>query len=477
MDELEKRVSSIVEKVLAEMMNKNVQNMQQPSNQHINHELKYRGITEGGVFSSVTQAVNAAEAALELYGQISNRKKEQIINAIREAMLANAADLAMQAFQETKLGCYEDKIRKNKMAAELTPGLEDLTTEVFSGYKETVFVEFGAYGIAASITPATNPTSTMINHTIGLLAAGNSVCFAPHPSSKNCAMATIKLLNQVIVENGGPENLVVMCDEVSIDAVNQLLQNPKIKLVIATGGEGLVNSALQSGKKCIAGGPGNPPVVVDETADIAHAAKCIINGASFDYNILCISEKVTFAVNLIADDLLKAFSEDAEAICLSGIEMDNLARKVMIDGHINKEFVGKSPAYILRSLGKNISEEVKLIVGETSFEYPLVAIEQLMPIMPVVRVADFTQAALYAKQVEHGYHHTASIFSKDLERVTQYAQMMEVTLLCHNTPSYTGLGANGAGKYTSTLAGPTGEGITTAKTFARQRRYITPNHA
>lgn len=472
MDELEKRVSSIVEKVLAELMvkeNRNVQATLDPRSRDTVDDS-----AQSGVFQTVDQAIDAAERAYCQYTQLSNSQKETIIAAMREAALDNAEHLARQAVQETKLGRYEDKIGKNTMAANLTPGMEDLTTEACAGAKETVFVEYGAYGVAASITPATNPTSTIINHAISLLAAGNSVCFAPHPSSARCAKETIQILNQAIAHSGGPQNLIVMCEEISLDTVTKILQHPKIKLVIATGGAGLLHAALQSGKKCIAGGPGNPPVVVDETADIDLAATCIVDGASFDCNILCICEKETFAVDCVFDDLMAAFAKNDDVVCLSRREMEQLADRVVESGHIKKEFVGKSPSYILRSMGKDVDEKKRLIVGETLFDYPLVSLEQLMPVMPVVRVTDFEQAVAYAKQSEHGYRHTASIFSKDLERVTHYAQEMEVTLLCHNTPSYTGLGANGAGKYTSTLAGPTGEGVTTAKTFARQRRYIAP---
>ncbi|MGI6285049.1 aldehyde dehydrogenase [Neomoorella humiferrea] len=473
MDELEKRISLIVERVLEELM------AQQgvPVSPSLIQSSK-AGISTGttGIFNNVQEALVAAREAQRKLVSLSITKREAIIASMRAAALAEAEHLARMAWEETGLGRFEDKIAKNKYAAELTPGIEDLPTETYYGPEETVIVEYGPYGLTASITPVTNPTSTVINHAIGLLAGGNSVFFAPHPNSKKCVQETIKILNRAIIEAGGPANLIVTVAEPSLEKVQEVLKYDDVKLVIATGGAGLVKAALASGKKCVAGGPGNPPVVVDETADLKLAAKAITAGASFDNNILCTCEKVLIVVDLIAEDFLQEMLK-GPVVYLDTGEGERLTKTLIENGHINKKFVGKNPSVILQTIGKKVDDSVRLIVMETAPEHPLVQLEQLMPVLPIVRVNDFETAVKMAKEIEHGFRHTASIYTNDLTRVTKYAEIMEVTLLLHNKPSFAGLGVNGAGKYTSTLAGPTGEGVTTARTFTRQRRYVAPNCA
>lgn len=472
MKDLEQRVSLIVEKVLRELMTEGnlapVENTFQVTSPN-------SSFTCSGIFSNVEQAMEAAFKAQTQFISLSLDKRKSIIDAMREAGVKNSEKLARMAIEETGLGRFEDKVQKNKFAASLTPGIEDLMTEVFDGPEETVIVDYGPYGLTLSITPITNPTSTIINHAISLIAAGNSVFFAPHPGSKKCAQETIKILNKTIEENGGPENMIVTVVEPSLENVDLALKTEEVKFVLATGGACLVKAALGSAKKCVAGGPGNPPVLVDETADLAVAAKGIVEGASFDNNILCISEKVLIVLDIIADDLLKSFCKDSVVI-LNADEAEKLSKILVQNGHINKEFVGKNPSVILSAIGKRVSDDVRLIIFEADQTHPLVELEQLMPVMPMVRVRSFEEAAKLAKKVEHGFRHTAVIYSKDLERVNYFAKLMNVTLLLNNKPSLAGLGTNGAGKYTSTLAGPTGEGVTTAKTFARQLRYVSPNY-
>lgn len=471
MNDLEQRVSLIVDKVLRELM---AEGNLAPVENALQMASVNSPSTCSGIFNNVGQAMDAALKAQMQFIALSMDKRKNIIDSMRNACEKNSEKLAQMAWEETGLGRVEDKIHKNRFAAILTPGIEDLESEIFDGPEETVLVEYGPYGLSLSITPVTNPTSTIINHAISLLAAGNSVFFAPHPSSKKCAQETIRILNKAVAENGGPQNLIVTVEEPTLNNVDLALRTEDVKLVLATGGAGLVKSALSSGKKCIAGGPGNPPVVVDETADLNNAAKRIIEGASFDNNILCISEKALIVQDIIADDLLKSFSQN-NAVVLNTDEADRLTKILIEDGHINKKFVGKNPSVILSSLGKRVSDDVRLIVFEADQGHPLVELEQLMPVIPLVKKSCFEESVKLAKKVEGGHRHTASIYSSDLQRVSYFAKQLNVTLLLHNKPSIAGLGTNGAGKYTSTLAGPTGEGVTTARTFARQLRYVSPN--
>lgn len=471
MKDLEQRVSLIVEKVLRELM---TEGDLVPVKNSLQTASVSSPLTCSGIFSNVGLAMDAALKAQVQFYSLSLDKRRSIIDSMREACEKNSEKLARMAWEETGLGRMEDKVHKNKFAATLTPGIEDIETEVFNGPEETVVVDYGPYGLSLSITPVTNPTSTTINHAISLLAAGNSVFFAPHPSSKKCVQETIRILNGAVLESGGPQNLIVTVEEPTLDNVNLALKAEEVRLVLATGGAGLVNSALASGKKCIAGGPGNPPVVVDETADLANAAKRIIEGASFDNNILCISEKALIVQDIIADDLLKSFSQNPVVI-LNADEAERLTKILIEDGHINKKFVGKNPSVILSALGKRVSDDIRLVLFEANQNHPLVELEQLMPVLPMVRMSSFEESAKLAKKIEGGSRHTAAIYSNNLQRVNYFAKLMDVTLILHNKPSIAGLGIKGAGKYTSTLAGPTGEGVTTAKTFARQLRYVSPN--
>ena len=474
MNDLEQRVSTIVERVLKELM---IEGQLSPAAKAFSAAPPPPASSPSdlGIFQEVAPAMEAALNAQSHFMALSLEKRKNIIDAMRDAALKNSERLARMAWEETGLGRFEDKIQKNKFAATLTPGVEDLEIEVHNGPMETVVVDYGPYGLSLSITPITNPTSTIINHSISLLAAGNSVFFAPHPGSKKCVQETIRILNQAIIDSGGPANMIVTVVEPSLENVELALKTDEVKLVIATGGAALVKAALAAGKKCVAGGPGNPPVIIDETADLTEAAQGIVEGASFDNNILCISEKVLIALNIVADDLLKALQQRS-AVVLNSSEAEALTKVLIEDGHINKKFVGKNPSVILSAIGKRVSDDVRLVVMETAQDHPLVELEQLMPVLPLVRVGCFEEAVKLAKKVEGGHRHTAAIYSRDMQRVNYFAKQMHVTLLLHNKPSIAGLGTRGAGKYTSTLAGPTGEGVTTAKTFARQLRYVAPNY-
>ncbi|MCK4447624.1 MAG: aldehyde dehydrogenase family protein, partial [Candidatus Marinimicrobia bacterium] len=209
-------------------------------------------------------------------------KRNKIIANIRAKMIQHAEDLANRAYEETGLGRREDKILKNQLVIEKTPGTEVLKPTAFSGDGGLTLMELAPYGVIGAITPSTNPTSTIICNTIGMLAAGNAVVFNVHPSAKNVSVYNVELLNQAIIDVGGPQNLVTTVIEPTIESAQELMKHPGVSLLVVTGGSGVVKAAMTSGKRAICAGPGNPPVVVDESADIENAAKCIIQGGSMD---------------------------------------------------------------------------------------------------------------------------------------------------------------------------------------------------
>ncbi|EGW35902.1 aldehyde dehydrogenase family protein [Desulfosporosinus sp. OT] len=440
-----------------------------------------------GIFTTVDEAVAAARIAYQELRTLSLEKREELIKAMRNVALENATMLAEMAVKESGMGRVEDKIIKHKLVAVKTPGTEDLRTEAWSGDSGLTLVEMGPYGVIGAITPTTNPVATIICNGIGMIAAGNAVFFSPHPTAKNTSIKTITLLNEAIVKAGGPMNLLTSVADPSISAANAMMKHAGINLLVATGGPGVVKAVLSSGKKAIGAGAGNPPVIVDETADIEKAARDIIAGCSFDNNLPCIAEKEVIAVGCIADRLISNMQKYG-AYLISGSKIDQMLDVVMTATEekmaegctakpikrygINKDFVGKDAKYILTQIGLDVPDTIKVILCETPADHPFVIEELMMPILPVVQVKDIDAAIELAVKVEHGNRHTAMMHSKNVDNMTRFAKAIETTIFVKNAPSYAGIGVGGEGFCTFTIAGPTGEGLTTARSFTRQRRCV-----
>ena len=424
------------------------------------------------VFEEMNQAVKAAKLAQKQLVKLSFTKRAEIIEAIRKCAYEHAELVSCMAFHETKMGSLEDKIIKNQIAASKTPGMEDLHPEVLSGDNGLTLIELSPFGVIGAITPTTNPSETVINNAIGMISAGNAVVFSPHPKAKNTSIKMIRLLNAAIIEAGGPENIITTVNNPTIDQVNIMLSHPDIDILVATGGPGVVKAVLSSGKKAIGAGAGNPPAIVDETADIEKAAKDIIAGCSFDYNLPCIAEKEIIVVDEVADYLMFCMKGNGAFFIEDQALLRRLEDLVFVNGQINKELIGKSAKYILDCLNVTYDNNVKVISMEAPFSHPFVQDELMMPILPVVRVKNFDEALNAAVEVEHGYRHTAVMHSKNVDRLSEMAKAIQTTIFVKNGPSFAGIGVGGEGCTAFTIAGPTGEGITTAKTFTRRRRCV-----
>lgn len=428
-----------------------------------------------GIFHSMEDAVEAAHIAQKKYLNCSMSDRAKYVQTMREVVLKkeNLELMSQMAVEETEMGSYEYKLIKNALAAKKSPGIEDLTTEAMSGDDGLTIVEYSPFGVIGAIAPTTNPTETIICNAIGMLAAGNTVIFSPHPRAKNVSLALIKMLNKGLEAAGAPKNMIVTVREPSIENTNKMMSHPKVQLLVATGGPAIVKTVLSSGKKAIGAGAGNPPVVVDETADIEKAAADIISGCSFDNNLPCIAEKEVIAVDAIADYLLFNMKKSgAYEVKDKGI-IKQLEELVLNEkGGPNTSFVGKSAQYILSYVGIQVSSEIKVIVMETERDHPFVQEELMMPILPLVRVKDVDEAIEFAIEVEHGNRHTAIMHSRNVDKLTKMAKLIQTTIFVKNGPSYAGIGVGGEGYTTFTIAGPTGEGLTSAKTFARKRRCV-----
>ncbi len=466
MELTEKQIAAIVENVINKL-----------SEEGTFEEAATEGISTGdGVFPDIDSALRAAELAQrELDAQTLDKRRE-IVAVMRRAAEENVETLARMAVDETKLGRYEDKIKKNLCVAQLTPGPEDLKPIVFTGDHGLTLVERAAYGVIGSISPCTNPSETIICNGIGMVAGGNSVVFNAHPSAKEISAYTVRLLNRAIVAVGGPRNLLCSVATPTQESAQQLMKHPKVKLLVVTGGGGVVKAAMNSGKKAICAGPGNPPIVVDETADIAKAGKDIVDGASLDNNIVCVDEKELLAVDSIADSL-KAEMKKNGAHELTGKDIDRISNLVIKkrndpphESVMDKKWIGKDAAVILKELGISTDKDTRLILVEVDRNHPLHWSEQLMPVLPLTRVRNADEGIELALQMEHGYRHTASMFSRNIEKLSKMARVVGCSIFVKNGPNYAGLGLGGEGYTSFTIASPTGEGLTSAKDFTRVRR-------
>lgn len=426
-----------------------------------------------GVFDKMEDALEAVKKAYKQYRNYTIAQREKMIANIRRLTNDEAEVMARMGVEETGMGRVADKIIKHQVVAEKTPGTEDLHPTAMTGDQGLTLVEMAPFGIIGSITPSTNPSETVICNSMGMIAGGNAVVFNPHPNACKVANYAVDLVNRAILEAGGPENLVVSVKKPTMDTSKLMMECPDVKMLVATGGPGVVRTLLSSGKKAIGAGAGNPPVIVDDTADIKKAAVDIVNGASFDNNLPCIAEKECFAFSSIADELIRNMTENG-AYLIKGDMIDKLVKVALIekDGKysINKKWVGKDAGLFLKELG--IDADPRLIICETSEKHPFVQVEMMMPILPIVRVSNIDEAIDMAVRAEHGCRHSAHIHSKNVDRLTAFARAVETTIFVKNAPSYAGIGVGGEGHTTFTIAGPTGEGLTSARSFTRQRRCV-----
>ena len=430
-------------------------------------------------FAQLDEAVAAAKKAQPLWISVPMDLRKQIITEVRANLRRHVEELSKLAVDETGLGRYEDKLSKNRLVIDKTPGPEYLDATAFTGDDGLALVEYAPYGVIGSITPTTNPSETVINNAISMLSAGNTVVFNPHPSAMRVSLRAMELIDQVIVQNGGPENCLTTVQKPTIDTAQALMKHPGVRLLVVTGGPAVVKTAMASGKKVIAAGPGNPPVVVDETADLDQAAEGIVKGASLDNNIVCIAEKEIIAVASIADDLKRKLQAHGGYL-VSSYQVRQL-EKIVLDPesggkYPNKKFVGKNASVILESIGIHVGSEVRIVFCEVDEDHPFVQAELLMPLIPLVRVANVSEAIDMAKRVEHGNGHTAVMYSKNIDNLHRMAKEINTSIFVKNAPSYAGLGLGGEGFTSFTIASPTGEGLTTCRTFSRIRRCTLKDH-
>ena len=425
-----------------------------------------------GVFSDMNDAIAAAKKSQQAVKRMSMDQRENIISLIRKKTIENAEILARMGVEETQMGNVGHKILKHHLTAEKTPGTEDITTVAWSGDRGLTLVEMSAFGVIGSITPCTNPSETIICNSIGMIAGGNTVVFNPHPAAIKTSLFAVNMINEASIEAGGPENIVCSVDNPTMESGNILMKHGDIPLLVATGGPGVVHSVLSSGKRGIGAGAGNPPVLVDDTADIRKAAEDIINGCTFDNNLPCIAEKEVVALKSIADELLYYMVNEQGCYHATEDEVNKLLKLIFTPKGLNRKCVGRSAKVLLEMIGVSVPNNIRCIIFEGEKEHLLIAEELMMPILGIVRADDFEDALSKAVWLEQGNRHSAHIHSKNIDNITKYAKAIDTTILVKNAPSYAAIGFGGEGYCTFTIASKTGEGLTSASTFTKRRRCV-----
>ena len=476
MDNLEQNIRQLVASVLKDLTVTNSETVPVIPTEPIPVQTDLSGSMGHGIFSDVEGAVGAANISSQELKKLPLKTREKIIAAMRKAGLDNSEKLSRKATEETGMGFWRDKVLKHELVSVKTPGVEDLTSTSYTDDDGLTLTELAPWGVIGAIIPSTNPSSTVICNAIGMVAAGNSVVFGPHPSAKEVSNMAVSLLNDAIVSAGGPRNVLTSLAHPTIEMAGKLMHHQGIRLLVVTGGPAVVEAAMKTNKKVIAAGPGNPPVVVDETADLAKAGKDIVEGGGFDRNLICICEKEVIAVGSITDELKREMVKNG-AYELEQTQIEAITNLVVakpgapgVEGFANKSFVGKSPRHIASQIGLEVPQSTKLLLCEVPKEHALIWTEQLMPVMPICRVSDVDEGIDLAVACEHGFKHTAIMHSKNIESLTKMAKAMNCSIFIKNAPSYAGLGAGGAGYASFTIASPTGEGLTRARDFSRERR-------
>jgi aldehyde dehydrogenase len=430
-----------------------------------------------GVFACVNEAVTAARDAFEQLSKRTLEDRKRIIDIIRRIAIDQCVELGTMEMHETKIGRLQHKIEKLKTLGERSPGVEFMRSEVFSGDHGLAVIEHAPFGVIGVITPVTHSLPTLTGNAVSMIAGGNTLVVNPHPSGKKVATEGVRRFNQAISREVGIDNLITIIAEPTLDSAAQIFKHRGVALICVTGGAAVARAALNSGKRAVVAGPGNPPVVVDETADLDRAARCIIQGGAYDNNLLCIAEKEVFVVASVFDEMLRAM-ERAGAVRLNAREVDSLTKAAIVpvgEGEhkhdaASKDFLGQDAAVLARGAGRDVPGQTELLFGETDESNPFVSVEQMMPFVPFVRVRDVDEAIAKAQHYEHGFRHTSIIHSNNVRNMTKMGRTLDTTLFVKNGPCMAALGLGGEGYLSFSIAGPTGEGVTTPLTFTRERR-------
>jgi len=432
-----------------------------------------------GVFSD---AASACAAAQDAYVQLCAKgiaARAKVVEIVKALCTQKAEEWGRFEFAETKIGRLDHKIEKLQIV-KLVPGVEWLRPDARSGDHGITLEEYTPYGVVAAILPMTHSIPTLSGNVINIVAAGNAVVFNPHPGGAKSAALAVRTFNEAIEKEIGIENLICTIEQPSLESFDALCKAPEVRVLCVTGGPAVVAAAMKSGKRAICAGPGNPPVLVDGTGSLEKAARDIIHGAAYDNNLLCIGEKEVFVLDSVADAFVAALSRNG-ARQLNDAQLERLTKVAFTNkpdaggcSHpvLNRSLVGADAAVLARHAGVDVPANTQLLFAETDESNVFVYEEQMMPMLPIVRVKSIEQGIQGALKAEHGYKHSAIIHSLNVEHMGAMARALDTTLFIKNGACVAGLGLGGEGYLSYSIATTTGEGITNPRTFTRTRRCV-----
>ena len=429
--------------------------------------------TGDGVFSTVDEAVKAAAAAQAKVGQMSLEERGRIVAIIRRLCVDHAEEWARLELEETGLGRLDHKTKSLQRPPR--PRRRSHAQRRPQRLQRPVLIEHAPWGVIGMVLPATHSVPTMAKRHQRHRRRQHRHSAPPAGAS---GRLRLRVMNRAIQQETGAANVITTMANASIRAAAGL-PPPRHRPALSPAAR-VVRAAAKSGKRVIAAGPGNPPVVVDETADLDNAAKSIIIGASFDNNLLCIGEKEVFVVASVFDAFLSAMKR-AGAVELNNAAIERLTEAAFTfdeqgkgkgcgRAHLRKELIGKDVSILAAAAGIQIPAATPLLFGETVEDHAFVQEEQMMPFVPIVKV--LVNAGIAASlKAEHNYRHTAIIHSRNLDNVTRMARAMNTTLFVSNAACVAALGSGNPSYLSFSIATPTGEGVTTPMTFTRERQF------
>ena len=433
-----------------------------------------------GVFSEANEACAAAH---EAYGQLSARGvagRVKVIEIVKTLCERHAAEWGRIELEETRIGRLDHKIEKLQ-GLRAIPGVEFLNPYGLSGDHGITLEEYAPFGVIGAVTPSTHSIPTLACNLISMAAAGNAMVFNAHPGAFQCAIRAARVFNEAIHHELGIENLACVVEPPTLESFHAIAKHELVKLLCVTGGLSVVQAALASGQRAICAGPGNPPVLVDGTSCLDNAARCVVFGAAYDNNLLCIGEKEVFVLEPFFDRFMAAL-EQRGAARLTDAQVERLTKEAFVfpagqgagcpHPVVNRDLLGRDPEVLARIAGATIPTGTQLLFAETLADHLFVEEEQMMPFLPVIRVRSVEEGIAAAKKAEHGYKHSAIIHSHDVANMTAMAKALETTLFVKNGPCVAGVGNGGEGYPNFSIATTTGEGICNPRTFTRVRRCV-----
>ena len=390
--------------------------------------------------------VSQARSAAAIFSQYTQEDVDRIVKAIALAGLEQAQPLARLAVEETRLGVMEDKFLKNMVATEFTYNYikDKRTVGIIREVPERNLVEMAEpLGVIFSITPITNPTSTVLFKCIMAIKTRNAIIFSPHPNAWRCCSEAVRIMYEAALKHGAPEGVFACLESHTLQDNAYLMHHKDIALIDATGGPGAVKAAYSSGKPALGVGPGNTPVYLEKTADINTAIVDIIVSKTFDNGTICASEQTVVIDDDIYDTVLKKFAELGAHVC-SEKETVQLARTVIDPqtGFMQPVAVGQKAADIARFAGVAVKPGTKLLIAPIDGvgpQYPL-SVEKLFPVLAVYRAKSVDEALRVCVDVNHagGLGHTAVIFSRNDEVIGKFAEAMNAGRVIVNSPGSVG---------------------------------------